>query len=83
MVAFDKVLDNPDNNILGDITAESLDASVFTNDGTPEGIKLGGLAKDFAISEVKKSDRNRPIEDKGKPVLYSYKVKFDPTTCKK
>jgi hypothetical protein len=84
MVAFDKVPDNPDNNILGDITAESLpDASVFTNDSTPEGIKLGTLAKDFAISEAKKSERDRPAQDKSKRVLYSYNVQFDPTTCKK
>jgi hypothetical protein len=83
MVAFDKVPDNPDNNVLGNITPESLDANVFTNDNTPESIKLGTLAKDFAISEVKKSELDRPAQDKGKRVLYSYNVSFDPTTCKK
>jgi hypothetical protein len=84
MVAFDKVPENNDNNPLGDSTAPSIDKPYVAADrDTPENRKLGELAVNTALYEANKADQNRPPADKGKKVLYQYRVQFDPTTCKR
>jgi hypothetical protein len=84
MAAFDKVPENADNNPLGDSTAPSIDKPYVAADrDTPENRKLGELAVNTALYEANKADQNRPVADKGKRVLYQYRVQFDPTTCKK
>lgn len=83
MVAYDKVPENQNNDILGNITPDSLDNTAFVSEDTPENQKLILIAKDAAITAANSEDRNRPAEDKGKKVLYRYKVSFDPETCKK
>jgi hypothetical protein len=84
MVAFDKVPENADNNPLGDSSAPSIDKPYVAADrDTPENRKLGELAVNTALYEANKADQNRPVADKGKRVLYQYRVQFDPTTCKR
>ena len=84
MTAFDKVPENNDNNPLGDSTAPSIDKPYVASDkDTPENRKLGELAVNTALYEANKADQNRPPADKGKKVLYQYRVQFDPTTCKR
>ena len=84
MVAFDKVPENADNNPLGDSSAPSIDKPYVAADkDTPENRKLGELAVNTALYEANKADQNRPPADKGKKVLYQYRVQFDPTTCKR
>jgi hypothetical protein len=83
MVAFDKVPENPENNVLGDSTAQSIDKPYVAGDrDTPENRKLGDLAANAALYDANKLDQNRPTADKGKRVLYQYRVQFDPATCK-
>lgn len=84
MTAFDKVPENNDNNPLGESTAPSIDKPYVASDkDTPENRKLGELAVNTALYEANKADQNRPPADKGKKVLYQYRVQFDPTTCKR
>jgi hypothetical protein len=84
MVAFDKVPENADSNPLGDSTAPSIDKPYVAADrDTPENRQLGELAVNTALYEANKADQNRPAADKGKKVLYQYRVQFDPTTCKR
>jgi hypothetical protein len=84
MVAFDKVPENADNNPLGDSSAPSIDKPYVAADrDTPENRKLGELAVNTALYEANKADQNRPVADKGRRVLYQYRVQFDPTTCKR
>ncbi len=84
MVAFDKVPENPENNPLGDSTAPAIDKPYVASDrDTPENRKLGELAINTALYEANKADKDRPATEKGKRVLYQYRVQFDPTTCKK
>jgi hypothetical protein len=81
MVAFDKV--PASNNALGSTTAPSIDEPyVATDRETPDNRKLGEIAIDTAIYNANKADQNRSSADKGKRVLYQYRVQFDPTTCK-
>ncbi len=83
MVAFDKVPDNANNNVLGSTTAPSIDEPyVATDRDTPDNRKLGEIAIDAALSAANKADQNRLSADKGKRVLYQYRVQFDPTSCK-
>lgn len=77
MVAFDKVPDNQNNNILGNITPDVLDASVFASGDTSENQKPIAIAKDAAISAANTADRDRPSEDRGKQVLYRYRVQLN------
>ncbi|AFY94484.1 hypothetical protein [Chamaesiphon minutus] len=81
MVAFDKVPDNQNSNVLGNITPDSLDAAAFANEDTPENRKLAVKAKDAAIVAANTADRDRPVADRDKKVLYQYRVRFDPATC--
>ena len=84
MTAFDKVPENNENNPLGDSTAPSIDKPYVAADrDTPENRKLGELAVNTAIYAANKADQERPAADKGKKVLYQYRVQFDPTTCKR
>jgi hypothetical protein len=84
MTAFDKVPENNENNPLGDSTAPSIDKPYVAADrDTPENRKLGELAVNTAIYAANKADQDRPPADKGKKVLYQYRVQFDPTTCKR
>ena len=84
MTAFDKVPENNDNNPLGDSTAPSIDKPYVAADkDTPENRKLGELAVNTALYAANKADQNRSPADKGKKVLYQYRVQFDPTTCKR
>jgi hypothetical protein len=84
MVAFDKVPENNDSNPLGESTAPSIDKPYVAADkDTPENRKLGELAVNTALYAANKADQNRPPADKGKKVLYQYRVQFDPTTCKR
>ncbi|MCY7335836.1 MAG: hypothetical protein LH613_06420 [Chamaesiphon sp.] len=84
MVAFDKVPENQENNILGESTAPSIDKPYVAGDrDTPENRKLGELAANAALYDANKADQDRPAADKGNRVLYQYRVQFDPATCKK
>ncbi len=84
MTAFGEVPKNDDNNLLGDSTAPSIDKLYVAADrDTPENRKLGDLAVNTAIYAANKADQDRPLADKGKKVLYQYRVQFDPTTCKR
>jgi hypothetical protein len=84
MVAFDKVPNNANNNVLGSNTAPSIDEPyVATDRDTPDNRRLGEIAIDAALSTANKADQNRPSADQGKRVLYQYRVQFDPTTCKR
>jgi hypothetical protein len=84
MVAFDKVPDKKDDNLLGDSSAPSIDEPYVAADrDTPENRKLAELAVNTALYAANKADQNRPAADKGKRVLYQYTVRFDQTTCKR
>ncbi len=84
MVAFDKVPENNDSNPLGDSTAPSIDKPyVAAEQDTKENRQLSEIAVNTALYEANKADQNRPVADKGKKVLYQYRVQFDPTTCKR
>jgi hypothetical protein len=84
MVAFDKVPEQKEGNLLGDSSAPSIDEPYVAADrDTPENRKLAELAVNTAIYEANKADQNRSPADKGKKVLYQYRVQFDPTTCKR
>jgi hypothetical protein len=82
-VSFDKVPDNKEGDVLGTSTAPSIDGFVFADEDTPEKRNLSILAKNRAIEEANTADQNRAPADKGKKVLYQYRVEFDPTSCKK
>jgi hypothetical protein len=83
MAVFDKWPENKNSAIMGESTPDSLDASTFANEVTPLNEKLSIVAKNAAIFAANKKDQTRSPEDKGKRVLYRYKVEFDPSTCKK
>jgi hypothetical protein len=83
MAVFDKWPDNQNSAVMGESTPDSLDASTFANEVTPQNEKLSIVAKNAAIFAANKKDQTRRPEDKGKRVLYRYKVQFDPSTCKK
>ncbi len=83
MAVFDKWPENQNSDIMGVSTPDSLDASTFANEATPQNEKLSIVAKNAAIFAANKKDQNRLPEDKGKRILYRYKVQFDPSTCQK
>jgi hypothetical protein len=83
MVAFGKVPENTENNILGETSAPSIDKPYVAGDrDTPENQKLAEIAATAAFYDANKSDQNRLEADKGKRVLYQYRVQFDPESCK-
>jgi hypothetical protein len=83
MTVFDKFPDNVDAEILGNSTASALKISTFQDRDTPEQQKLAKIAAQVAVEEASKADQNRPEGDRGKQVIYQYRVEFDPSTCKK
>ena len=84
MVAFDKVPEKKEGNPLGDSSAPSIDEPYVAADkDTPENRKLAELAVNTALYAANKADQDRPLADRGKRVLYQYRVQFDPTTCKR
>jgi hypothetical protein len=83
MAVFDKWPENLNSAVMGESTPDSLDASTFAGEVTPQNKQLSILAKEAAIFAANKKDQSRPPEEKGKRVLYQYRVQFDPTTCKK
>jgi hypothetical protein len=87
MVAFGAVPETPENsqesNILGTITPPIIDRPYVAGDNdTPDNKKLAALAADTALTEANTADRERPEADKNKPVLYQYRVQFDPASCR-
>jgi hypothetical protein len=85
MVAFDKVPPGQDTNILGDNTSPLLgderpyfkgDTSILANK------KLLEIATTAGFADATEADKKRPPADRGKPVLYQYRVQFDPASCK-
>jgi hypothetical protein len=84
MVAFDKVPEQKEGNPLGDSSAPSIDEPYVAADkDTPENRKLAELAVNTALYAANKADQDRPAADRGKRVLYQYRVQFDQTTCKR
>ncbi len=84
MVAFDRVPEQKEDNPLGNSSAPSIDEPYVAADrDTPENRKLAELAVNTALYAANKADQNRPAADKGKRVLYQYRVQFDNTTCKR
>lgn len=83
MAVLDKIPENLDAAILGSSSADGIDIKVFRDRDTPEQRKLGEIATSSAIEALKTADSSRPEKDKGKRVIYQYRVQFDPTTCKK
>ncbi len=86
MVAFGAVPETPENsqenNVLGTITPPIIDRPYVAGDNdTPDNKKLAALAADTALTEANTADRDRPDADKKKPVLYQYRVQFDPASC--
>jgi hypothetical protein len=84
MAVFSKVPENSNSSIMGESTAPSDDVSIFQDKDNQTNRKI---AADYLIKkileEVNTADKNRPVGDKNKPVLYQYRVQFDPATCKK
>jgi hypothetical protein len=83
MAVLDKVPENLDEAILGSIKADGLKVKTFTDRDTPEQQKLGEIATKSALEALKLADSSRPEKDKGKRVIYQYRVQFDPATCQK
>jgi hypothetical protein len=83
MVAFGAVPETPEHNVLGTITPPIIDRPYVAGDNdTPDNKKLAALAADTALTEANTADQTRPDADKNKPVLYQYRVQFDPASCK-
>lgn len=85
MVAFDKVPEGQENNILGSGTSPLLNDEKPYINGDPTMLankKLLELATTAGFADATEADKQRPAADKGKPVLYTYRVQFDPATCK-
>jgi hypothetical protein len=84
MAAFDKVPEKKEGNPLGDSTAPSIDEPYVAADReSPENRKLAEIAVNAALYAANKADQDRPLADRGKRVLYQYRVEFDKTTCKR
>jgi hypothetical protein len=84
MVAFDKIPPGQDSNVLGSATAPLLENEKPYIDGDPAtkgNKKLLELATDAGFTDATASDQKRPEADKGRPVLYQYRVQLDPSSC--
>jgi hypothetical protein len=86
MAVFGKTPEKQDPNvtdITGENNANSDAVSIFADEDNPTNNKLSiQLAKSIAADEVFEAEKKRPEADKGKPVLYQYRVEFDPKSCK-
>ncbi len=84
MVAFDKIPPGQDSNVLGSATAPLLENEKPYIDGDPAtkaNKKLLELATDAGFTDATAADQKRPEADKGRPVLYQYRVQLDPSSC--
>jgi hypothetical protein len=84
MVAFDKIPPGQDSNVLGSTTAPLLENEKPYIDGDPAtkaNKKLLELATDAGFTDATSADQKRPEADKGRPVLYQYRVQLDPSSC--
>ncbi len=81
-VVFDKLPNNEEAGILGENNL-ALNGVTFTDKDTSESRELTKIAFARSADDAITADRNRPATDKDKPVLYQYRVEFDPATCKK
>jgi hypothetical protein len=83
MVGFDKLAEGQDRNILGDNTSQPLDnKKSFVGDRQIlDSIQLLNVSVTAGFVAATEAEKNRPAADKGVPVLYQYRVQFDPTTC--
>ncbi len=84
MVAFDKIPPGQDSNVLGSATAPLLENEKPYIDGDPAtkgNKKLLELATDAGFTDATAADQKRPEADKGRPVLYQYRVQLDPASC--
>jgi hypothetical protein len=84
MVAFDKIPPGQDSNVLGSATAPLLENEKPYINGDPSikgNKKLLELATDAGFTDATSADQKRPEADKGRPVLYQYRVQLDPASC--
>jgi hypothetical protein len=84
MVAFDKIPPGQDSNVLGSATAPLLENEkpYIEGDSSMKGNKkLLELATDAGFTDATAADQKRPEADKGRPVLYQYRVQLDPASC--
>jgi hypothetical protein len=84
MVAFDKIPPGQDSSVLGSATAPLLENEKPYIDGDPAtkgNKKLLELATDAGFTDATSADQKRPEADKGRPVLYQYRVQLDPASC--
>jgi hypothetical protein len=85
LVAFDKVPEGQGTNILGSGISPLLnDEKPYINGDSAmlANKKLLDLANTAGFADATEADKKRPVADKGKPVLYQYRVQFDRATCK-
>jgi hypothetical protein len=81
MVAFDKVAEISPNDITGESLTQTVDKStIFGDRGNEELFKYAAFK---ATEAATTADQSRLAADKGKRVLYQYRVEFDPASCKK
>ncbi len=81
MVAFDKVAEISPNDLTGESLTQTVDKStIFGDRGNEDLFKYAAFRATEASTTA---DQNRPAADKGKRVLYQYRVEFDPASCKK
>jgi hypothetical protein len=81
MFAFDKVPENQPNNILSETLTSSIDKPSIFGDVDNEDLRKYAVGR--ATEAATTADQNRPVADKGKRVLYQYRVQFDPASCNK
>ncbi len=81
MVAFDKVAEILPNDITGESLTQTVDKSTIFGDRGNDELFKQAISK--AIEAATTADQSRPVADKGKRVLYQYRVEFNPASCKK
>ena len=83
MVGFDRVPQGQDDNILGDNTSQPLDnkKSYFGDPQILNNPSLLDKSLTAGFAAATEAEKNRPEADKDLPVLYYYRVQFDPATC--
>jgi hypothetical protein len=84
MVAFDKVPQGQDP-ISGSSISPLLENEKPYINGDPAILankKLLDISVTEGLADATESDKKRPEADKGRPVMYQYRVQFDPASCK-